>query len=148
MRRRVSTPRRIPPDTIDTIGPRVESERVNFRAHDPGPSGEPDPTRRSGSIPEPVRRAIDRVASWVNAELRLIASGVRTMARDVQAIVTDVKDVFSALSVRLALVETRLTAIEERDAPEGPTTPPRGCRPRPRRRRPRGPSCRGRSLDH
>jgi len=121
---------------------------VNFRVHDPGPSGEPDPAHRSRPIPEPVRRAIDRVASWVHAELRLIASGVRTMARDVQAMIVDVKDVFSALSVRLALVETRLTAIEEREAPDAPAAPARGCRRRPRPRRPRGPICRGRSLDH
>lgn len=117
---------------------------MNFRGHD----REPDPGRRSRPIPEPVRRAIDRVAAWVHTELGLVMSGMRTITRDVQAMVADVKDVFSALSVRLALVETRLTAIEEREAPESGPEVSRGCRRRPRPRRPRGPSCRGRSLDH
>ena len=117
---------------------------VSVHGHD----REPDRAARSRPIPEAVRRAIDRVASWVHTELGLIGSGVRTMARDVQAIVADVKEVFSALSVRLALVETRLSAIEEREAPARAPEVSRSCHRRARPRRPRGPSCRGRAPDH
>lgn len=113
-----------------------------------GRDREPDPEFRSRPIPEAVRRAIDRVASWVHTELGLVVRGVRTMTRDVQAMIADVKDVFSTLSVRLALVETRLSAIEEREAPESPPEGSTGCRRRARPRRPRGPSCRGRAPDH
>ena len=120
---------------------------MNFRARDFDPaSPEGEPAR--GAVPEPVRRAIDRVASWMQAELGLVMSGVRGLTRDVHGLIADVKGAFAGLSVRLALVETRLAQIEERDAPAA-TRESRGrCRRRSRPRRPgRGP-CRGAAPDH
>lgn len=120
---------------------------MNFRARDFDPaSPEGEPAR--GAVPEPVRRAIDRVASWMQAELGLVMSGVRGLTRDVHGLIADVKSAFATLSVRLALVETRLVQMEEREPPATPRDSPARCRRRVRPRRPGGGRCRGGAPDH
>jgi hypothetical protein len=144
---RRATPNRIRGDTIDSARRHAESERVNFRARDFDPAN-PEREPAPGPVPEPVRRAIDRVASWMQAELGLVMSGVRGLTRDVHGLIADVKGAFATLSVRLALVETRLAQIEERDPPAA-TRESRGrCRRRIRPRRPGRGRCRGAAPDH
>jgi len=139
--------RRIHADTIDSARRRAESERVNLHARDFDPVN-PDREPAPGPVPEPVRRAIDRVASWMQAELGLVMSGVRGLTRDVHGLIADVKSAFAALSVRLALVETRLAQIEERKPPGSPRESPGPCRRRVRPHRPGGGGCRGVAPDH
>jgi hypothetical protein len=138
---------RILADTIDSARRRVESERVSFRARD-FDSAAPDREPAPGAVPEPVRRAIDRVASWMQAELGLVMSGVRGLTRDVHGLIADVKSAFGTLSVRLALVETRLAQMEEREPPAAPRESPDRCRRRVRPRRSGGGRCRGAAPDH
>ena len=120
---------------------------MNFPARDFDPT-RPDREPALGPVPEPVRRAIDRVASWMQAELGLVMSGVRGLTRDVHGLIADVKSTFATLSVRLALVETRLAQIEETEPPISPRASPGRCRRRVRRRRPGGGPCRGAAPDH
>jgi len=126
---------------------------VNFRARDPESDPDRGPAPPAGAVPEPVRRAIDRVASWMQAELGLIMSGVRAMTRDVNGMVTEVKDVFAALSTRLSVIETRLAQLTPAPMSDGepaapPSNAPSRCRRRARRRRRSGGPCRGFSRDH
>ena len=126
---------------------------MSFRARDPEPDADRGPVPPAGAVPEPVRRAIDRVASWMQAELGLIMSGVRAMTRDVNGMVAEVKDVFAALSTRLAAIETRLAQTSLTQLPEGdsaapPPASPSRCRRRAHRRRRGGGRCRGLSRDH
>jgi len=123
---------------------------VNPRARDRDPDSAPDrePPTPAAAIPEAVRRALDRVASWMQAELGLVLSGVRALTRDVRGMVADVKDVFATLSARLALIETRLSQMEEREPPAGSRERPGRCRRRARPRRPGRGHCGGSSPDH
>ena len=120
---------------------------MNFRARDFDPAG-PEREPAPGAVPEPVRRAIDRVASWMQAELGLVLSGVRGLTRDVYGLIAEVKGAFAALSMRLAVVETRLAQMEEREPPPAPRESPGRCRRRARPRRPGGGRCRGGTPDH
>ncbi len=140
---------RIRGDTIDSARRHADSGRVNFRAGDLDPDSRPDrELTPPGAVPEPVRRAIDRVASWMQTEIGLVMSGVRALTRDVHGMVADVKGAFAALSLRLSLVETRLAQLEEREPPAASRdSKRRSCR-RARPRRPGGGRCRGPSIDH
>ena len=119
---------------------------MNFDARDFDPAS-PDREPAPGPVPEPVRRALDRVASWMQAELGLVMSGVRGLTRDVHGLIADVKGAFATLSVRLALVEARLAQIEEREPPASRRQSRGPCRRRVRPHRPGGGGCRGVAPD-